>query len=369
MQDQSNAAGPGAGRRRAIRNVVRITGAFLALLIGSGFSTGQEVMQYFAGHGVKGLAATLIFLVLGIYLTVTMLLAGQKFGFRNNEQIFQHYAGRVGGSLFSLYAVVSMYCVYFVMLSAAGSVLNETYGTPVWVGALVMGLAVLATLYFGLREIVAVLGTLGPVLILLLIVIALVAIARDPGAVAEGARAAPSVEMLRISDSWWLSGLMYPALVATGIASFMAPLGAPVESRRQLIAAGILAPCLFVLTLALIALALFSGMPGIAGYRIPMLELASRTLPFIAAVFSVVVTIGIFTTAVPLLWITLVRFSEDGSGRYHRLAVVLTGLGVGCATIMPFDRLLNIVFETVGYSGLLMFVLVAIRQIRDRSLV
>lgn len=368
MKKKSDAVGRAAGRHQAVRNVARITGAYLALLIGSGFATGQEVMQYFVGHGVKGLAAMSVFLVLGTYLTVTMLLLGQKHGFGNNEQIFRHYAGRLGGTLFSLYAVVSLYCVYFVMLSAAGSVLGETYGTPVWVGALVMGLTVLGTLYFGLREIVAVLGTLGPVLILLLIVIALVAIARDPAAVAEGARVAPTVDMLRISDSWWLSGLLYPALVATGIASFMPPLGAPVESRRQLIAAGILAPCLFVLTLALIALALFSGMPGITGYRIPMLELASQTLPIVATVFSIIVTIGIFTTAVPLLWITLVRFSVDGSRRYHQLALVLTALGIVCATIMPFDRLLNIVFETIGYSGILMFVLVIARQLRDRAL-
>jgi len=368
MTDETNAAGRDAGRRHAIRNVTRIAGAYLALLIGSGFSTGQEVMQYFVGHGYRGLASTAIFLVLGIYLTVTMLLVGQKYGFRNNEDVFRHYAGRLGGSLFSLYAVISLYCVYFVMLSAAGSVLHESYGTPVWVGALIMGLVVLATLYFGLHEVVAILGALGPVLIVLLIVIALVAVARDPGAVADGARIAPTVDMLRISDHWWFSGLMYPALVATGVASFMPALGAQVDSRRQLVAAGILAPSLFVLTLVAVALALFSGLPEIATFRIPMLELASRTLPFVATVFSVIITAGIFTTAVPLLWITLVRFSEDGSRRYHGLAVVLTGSGVLFATIMPFDRLLNIVFETIGYSGILLFVLVVIRQVRDRAL-
>jgi len=367
MSTESNTTGQDGGRRQAVVNVVKIVGAFLGFLIGSGFSTGQEAMQYFVSYGAKGFAAISMFLVFGIYITVTMLLAGNKYGFKNNEEIFQHYAGRVGGTLFSLYAVISLYCVYFVMLSAAGSVLNESYGLPVWAGALIMGLAVFATLYFGLREVVNVLGLLGPVLIVMIIVIALVTVLRDPGAVAEGMRIAPTLETLKISNSWWLSGVLYPALMATGIASFMAPLGAKVSSRRQLVTAGVLAPFLFVFTLMLVALALFTGLPEIAGLGIPMLELASRSLPFIAGIFSVVITIGIFTTAVPLLWIALVRFSEDGSRRYHQLAVVLTALGIFCGTVMPFDRLLNVVFGTIGWSGILMFVLVAIRQIRDRA--
>lgn len=30
------------------KNVIKLSGAYIAYLIGSGFATGQEVMQYFA---------------------------------------------------------------------------------------------------------------------------------------------------------------------------------------------------------------------------------------------------------------------------------------------------------------------------------
>jgi hypothetical protein len=39
---------------------------------------------FFAAFGYKGIAAISMFLVLGIYMTVSFLLAGQKHGFRNN---------------------------------------------------------------------------------------------------------------------------------------------------------------------------------------------------------------------------------------------------------------------------------------------
>lgn len=355
-------------RRHGAITVVRIVGAFLSLLIGSGFSTGQEALQFFAVFGYKGIAAIWIFLVLGTYMTVSFLLVGQKHGFRNNEGVFRYYAGDTFGRLFSLYAVVTLYSVYVVMLSSAGSLLHESYGLPVVAGVSLMGLLVLGALYFGLREIVNVLGTLGPLLIVTILFIAVVVILREPDRVIEGSRLAPSLDSLRAADTWWLSGMLYPALVATGLASFMPPLGADIGSTRQLVVAGILGPLVFALTLAGIVFALFSGMPEITEVGIPMLYLARTAVPVIAPLFSGIITVCIFTTAVPLLWSTLVRFSPDGSKRYHLLAVCLTVFGVIGATALPFNELLNIIFPTIGYSGFILIALMVIKQVRARSL-
>jgi uncharacterized membrane protein YkvI len=161
--------------------------------------------------------------------------------------------------------------------------------------------------------------------------------------------------------------MLYPALVATGLASFMPPLAANIDSTRQLIVAGILGPLLFVLTLVCIVLALFSGMPEITEVGIPMLYLAETAVPAIAPLFSGIITVCIFTTAVPLLWTTLVRFSLDGSKRYHWLAVCLTVFGVIGATALPFNELLNIIFPTIGYSGFILIALMMIKQVRTRS--
>jgi uncharacterized membrane protein YkvI len=208
MHDTTEVASNLGGRAQPIVTVVRIVGAYLSLLIGSGFSTGQEALQFFVAFGYKGVAALSMFLLLGIYMTVSFLLVGQKHGFSNNEGVFRFYAGDRLGSLFSLYAIVTLYSVYVVMLSSAGTVLHESYGLPVVGGISLMGLLVLGALYFGLREIVNVLGALGPILIVLILIIAIAAILHSPERVVEGAHLAPSLETLRASDSWWLSGLL-----------------------------------------------------------------------------------------------------------------------------------------------------------------
>ena len=44
-----------------IGQVITYAGAFIALLIGSGFATGQEILQFFSSYRLYGLIGIIIF--------------------------------------------------------------------------------------------------------------------------------------------------------------------------------------------------------------------------------------------------------------------------------------------------------------------
>lgn len=46
-----------------IRNSIRIAGAFIAWVIGSGFATGQEMLRFYASFGLYGYGAVAVNLV------------------------------------------------------------------------------------------------------------------------------------------------------------------------------------------------------------------------------------------------------------------------------------------------------------------
>ena len=56
-------------------------GSIIAFTIGSGFATGQEIIQYYTAYGVKGLLVILVFLVAFLYYNFNFAKAGaeQKF--------------------------------------------------------------------------------------------------------------------------------------------------------------------------------------------------------------------------------------------------------------------------------------------------
>lgn len=352
---------------RDVFEVARLSGAHLAFLIGAGFATGQEPLQFFAGFGLQGLLGCLLVFAGSTHLAISFYLAGHRHGLRNSDEVFRHYAGPLLGPAFGWYTVAVAYGVYVVMLAGAGAVLHQHLGVPVELGAALMAVAVLLTLLFGLHELVRVIGAIGPLLVVLILVVAVAAVAGDPGRVRTGDAAAGTAPVLRAASSWWLSALVYLAMVQAPLAAFLPPLGADTARPRTLVWAGVFGPLLFALTLALCTLALISGLPAIAGQPAPMLDLATRVAPRVAVVFPWVIAAGIFTTAAPMLWITAVRLAADGSPRYRAWVAVLGLAGYAAGAALPFERLLNAIYPTIGWSGFVLVVCVVWTQVRTRS--
>ena len=348
--------------------VLKVAGAFIAFLFGSGFATGQEVMQFFVSHGVAGVAGALLFMVLCSYLSVTLLLAGQKHRFRNIDEVFRHFAGNVIGRLFSWYTTILLFSVYALMLAGAGSVLHEHLAVPVYVGSGLLATVILFSLLFGLRELIDIIGSIGPILALFVVYISVKTLMQDPGAVAIGDASIGDVDMLSVSANWWTSGLLYAAFNVYGLFSFLPSVGTTVENRKALIIAAFLGPLIYSSALIVAILAMVSLLPEIGGRLIPMLHLVNYAAPGLASVFAWVVLAGILTTTAPILWIVLVRFTPDGSRHYRWLALSLTVAGLAGSQLLPFDRMVNLIYPTVGYFGVILIVLVIVRHIRTRSL-
>ena len=359
------ASGSGTGMNPL--TVIKVVGAFIAFQVGSGFATGQEVLQFFAVEGLSGLLGSGIFIVLCSYVATSLFLSGQRQGFRNSEEVFIYYGGPVFGRLFTWYTLAVIYCVFCLMLAGGGAVLHEQLGLPGWVGSGLLALAVLLTLYFGLRELLNVIGFVGPLLIALIIAVCTFVIVNDPKAIAIGSSSARELTLYRASDSWWWSGLLYAALQVVGMFSFLPAVGATMHNRGEAIAAGILGPLLYFLTLVLVILALLVRMPHLQGKMIPMLDLANASLPWVGQLFAFIILAGIFTTLAPLLWIVLVKFTRDGSRAYRALSVVLTVGGFMASMFMPFDRFMNFIYPTVGYSGILLILMMLAHQLSQRS--
>ena len=70
--------------------------------------------------------------------------------------------------------------------------------------------------------------------------------------------------------------------------------------------------------------------------------------------FSILIVTGIYTASVPLLWQTAFRLAEEGSLRFKRIAVILAAAGIAASLLLPFNRLMNIVYVLIGYLGFLL---------------
>ncbi|MEF9945551.1 MAG: hypothetical protein RR869_07020 [Lachnospiraceae bacterium] len=347
-----------------IGKVLTFAGAVIAFTIGSGFATGQEILQYFTSYGYKSILVVATFLCIFLYTNYNFAKAGSTANFERGSQVFTYFCGKKVGILFDYFAVIFCYMSFIVMVAGASATLHQQYGLPLIVGGAILTITAGITVVGGLNAMVDVLGKVGPVIIILCIAIGAITLFRDFGQVAEGARliASGEVEVMAASNHWFFSGCSYGGFCLLWFAGFMAELGAK-NKFKELTTGMFLASGVIAVAILLIGFALIANIEAIHAAQIPNLILAKQISPGFAAIFSIVILLGIYTTAVPLLWTASSRFTKENSTSFKVLTVILALAGFVISLTIPFAKLVNIIYVLNGYVGVLLIIFMVIKNV------
>jgi uncharacterized membrane protein YkvI len=350
-------------RTSALR-VITYAGAIIAFLIGSGFATGQEILQYFTSYGFWGIFGTgLLVLVLITYVCVEFFVVGQAKAFDRPSRIFHYYCGRYLGTFFDYFSVLFVFLSFTVMVAGAGAVFEEHYGMSKYVGGIGLAAAVGLTVWFGLKSLVDVIGKVGPLIVVIAVALGVLGFVRNPEGIGGGAAILPELDLTQASTNWFMAGLSYVGFCMLWLAAFLTALGKTARTRREAASGGVLGGVVFSVACIVVGLGLLANIEMVAGTQIPMLVLASDAAPWLATGFAVIILAGIYTTAVPLLWTVSSRFFTDKTRPYKYLTLGLAALGTVIGLILPFDQMVNIVYVINGYVGILLLVLMIVRTV------
>ncbi|WP_404988956.1 YkvI family membrane protein [Clostridium culturomicium] len=348
----------------SMKTVITFAGAVVAFLIGSGFATGQEVLQYFASYGYWGIAGALLTLVLLIYVCSSFLVVGRRENFERGSDIYKYYCGNKLGIFFDYFSTFFCFLSFTVMISGAGATLNQHYELPVYVGGILIAVLALITVLMGLSRIVDVIGKIGPAIVIISILLGVVSIFQNFGNLGPDV-VLPALEeleasgsLMKASTNWGFAAFSYVGFCMLWLAGFLASMGAKAQSEKEASLGGVWGASAFAIAVIIVALGLLGCIKVVAGSQIPNLHLAKNIHPALASVFAVIIIAGIYTTAVPLLWNVSSRFTKDGSKNFRILTVVLALVGAFIGLALPFAKLVNIVYVINGYVGaVLLFIM------------
>lgn len=354
-----------------LMRVMLTGGALIALLVGSGFTTGQEIMQYFVAYGYGGIASVALMLLLFVYVNLSFVSAGYEQQFSEPKSIYQYYCGKLIGNFFDYFSVVFLFMSFWVMIAGAGAALHQQFGWASWVGGAVMGSLSLLALLFGFKRLVEIIGLIGPLLSVLAIIIGVVSYAIAPAGLENYlAKLEPLVSdrtILQASSNWFIACASYVGFCMMWLAAFMTNLGKSASSRKEACWGATLGAVMFSLAVLAMMLGLAAHLDDVAGTQIPTLALIAKIHPALALGFALIVFVAIFTTAAPLLWAPVKRFAPDENSRRHRVLLVsLAVIGTVVGLTIPFDRLINVVYVINGYVGFALLFLMLAKDVRTR---
>ncbi|WP_205317652.1 hypothetical protein [Oceanobacillus zhaokaii] len=348
-----------------VKQVIAFSGAFIAFLIGSGFATGQEIMQYFVAYGYKGIAGAIVVFLLFMYVGTSFIVTGYKHRFPKPNDIYTYYCGKAIGKFFDYFSILFIYMSFIVMIGGAGATVRQQFDIPASIGGI--GLAILAgiTVILGLNRIVDVIGKIGPVICIMAIILGISAIIMNPSGLSTASQIIPDLDLLSASSNWLFAAGSYVGFCMLWLAAFLSTMGATAVNHKTASLGAIIGAFGFSLGIIVIALGLMANIQQVEGSLVPSLILAGNIHPSIAVIFSLTVMAAIFSTAVPLLWTVSSKIADEKSSRFKHVTIILAIIGTVVGLYIPFDRLVNIVYVVNGYVGILLLVLMIIKTIKN----
>lgn len=337
------------------KKIIVLAGALSAYWIGSGFATGQEVLQFFTTSGTNGILAAFIFLFITVFLTYGLYGIGQKKKFANPYDVFEYYCGKVLGQVYVWYSVVLVYAIFVVMLAGGGATIEQYYGIPTYIGTGVIAILALGTVLLGVEKLIDIIGVIGPIKILFVAIVGIAGIMTltdQPTLLSEGSRLMPTLGFKAASSNWAWSGALYAFLALMVSIPFQVDCGASAGSLKEARMAGVVGTIAFTVAIISLVVGELVYYQLIVNQQVPTLAIANHISPTLGLIFSILIVLSIYSAVASFLLMTARKFAVDRTKKFNLIAVVLTAIGTFFGGVFPFDKLVNILYPLAGYSAI-----------------
>lgn len=348
------------------KRIVLIAGAHISYLIGAGIASGQEAMQYFASHGLLGIAS--IALVIGLFgwILASVTDWGRRQSPANAKDPFVAICGKWLGTFLKICVPFFIFSIAVTMVAGSGALFESVYGLPVWVGAVVLAVVLAATLILGFRRLVEIIGRVGPILIIFIGVISIWILVENFSALSQVTMWIDEFEPPQAMDNLFLSTLFYCSSVLLLAVQFLSSLGNTVGGSRTTAPAGWLSSIAFGGVLLISSLALLVTLPLIHDASTPLVLLGTQIAPWIGTAFMLVTFLAMYSTAAPMLWTIADQLPAPSMNVYRLIALILCLAALIGALAVPFGALVGFIYPFIGVFGVLFLVCFAVSQIRGR---
>ncbi|MBE1555127.1 hypothetical protein [Sporosarcina limicola] len=332
-----------------MKKILKMGSAFIGIIVGAGFASGKEVLQYFTSFGLLGIAGAIVSTVLFAYLGMSLTRIGSRMRTTSHKDAIYKISGRYLGIIVDYIIIFTLFGVGVVMIAGAGANLNQQFGLPAYAGSLLMVILVLVTIMLNVDKVVGVIGSITPFLILAVIVVSTYCLVTmdttfavlDP--IARGVKTP--------LPNWFISAINYVSFnIAVG-ASMSLVMGGAEEDEHTAKWGGFVGGLGLGVLILLSHLAIFAKIETVANADLPMLAIINDISPILAIFMAFILYGMIFNTAVSMFYGFGARFVVIGTKNFK--VFVFISLMIGFAlSFLGFKDLVAYFYPYIGYLGL-----------------
>jgi len=332
-------------------STLKIAAVYIGTIVGAGFASGQEVLQFFSFFGLTGMLALGVSTVLFIFFGLIIIELGRRLAADSHREVIQYAGGRWLGKAIDGVITFFLFGALTAMAAGAGAIFKEQFGLPYLLGSFVMVAATMLVVLVGIHGVINAISFVAPVLLVSVLGLSLATILTkpiDPAAISQWADAGRAPVPF-----WILSAVIYVSYNLVLGVSVLAPLGRLAGSPKTVQKGAIYGGLGLGIGALAINIALLANVPAVSDYEVPMVYIAALFSPVIRAGYSIVLLAEVFTTAVGSLYGFIERITDQGKPAFRWL-VIGSGIVALAASQFGFANLVRTMYPVAGYAGLLM---------------
>lgn len=342
----------------------KIAFAYIGVIVGAGLSSGQDLLQYFLCFGKAGLIGVLLLGILNVIFGRIMVTFGSYYRAENHEEVFAQITHPFITRILDLILIVGSFAMGFVMVSGAGSNLQQQFHVPAWIGSLICSILILVVSFLDIDKITNVLGVFTPVMIVMIFFVTGYTFLSKTYDIEMLDSVARTIDPAM--SNVWLSVINYYALCAMTGVSMAFILGGAVVRIGVAEKGGTLGGILVGIIVLAASLSLFANIDQVKDAEMPMLAIVNNIHPYLAIIYAITVFALIFNTAFSLYYSIARRFSNGDTKRMRILMMVVVFLGYICS-FGGFKSLIGLMYPILGYMGIGLLIILCSGWIKERQ--
>ncbi len=343
----------------------QIAATYIGTVVGAGFASGQEILQFFGNYGLKGFSGIFVATVLFILYGYIILKLGLKLKVSSYRQIIQYSTGKWAGIVIDIIVTVFLFSALSAMIAGTGAIFYEQFSLPHIYGNIFMTVISLITAIMGIKGIITAISLVVPFLLAGIFLIFLLTVYRN---ITLNINIIQQVNMAFDASGrhWLLSALIYVSFNMIIAVAVLGPLGAELNKYKEAKKGSIMGGIGLGMAALAILITLFFNMPGVFNYEIPMIYVAGKFSIIFQILYCLILLVEIYTTAVGNLFGFASRLTENKGSKYKMVVIISSVLAL-IASQLGFSRIVYYIYPLVGYAGLLLMLCLTISYMKNKS--
>ena len=348
------------------KRAVAISMAFIGVVVGAGFASGQEALQYFVAFGNMGLWGVLLASALMIITGVAILQLGSYFQADEHTAVYDKISGPIVSRVLDWGTLATLFSIGFVMFAGGGSTLNQQFeSVPVWVGGAIMLVLVLLVGLLDVDKVSSVIGAITPfIIIFVVLATGYTIIVTDVDWSSANDFAVNNVESPL--SNWWLAALNYTGLNVMCAVSMSIVIGGNILDNRAVGVGGLIGGFFYLLLLALLVVSLYMVAPDVYHQDLPVLTLINNVNPILGYFMTFIIYGMVFNTAIGMFYAMGKRLTRKKPKLFYPVYAGACVVGF-ILSFIGFKQLVSSVYPILGWIGLLMIAVMVISWITQRD--